>query len=159
MRVGKALGDVAENGYDIAYRQLPVAREPRAQGVAVDEGHGEMRECRRMAGAVRHRAGSEHGDDVRMLETRREKYLAPESLHVHPGGELRRQHFHDHSTAQREIVRDEDARHSPAAELAGDPEALPEVGLQLVPQRVVQSTHSMRMPTPDHGLKMVGRGR
>src|SRR5206468_1533000 len=53
-----------------------------------------------------------------MGERRRELDLAAESLYTHRGRHLGRKHFDDDVSAQRGILRDEDARHSSAEELA-----------------------------------------
>ena len=53
-----------------------------------------------------------------MLELRDHEDLALEALDVDAGDELRRQHLDDDSAAERRVVRDEDARHPAAGELA-----------------------------------------
>ena len=53
-----------------------------------------------------------------MLELRREQDLALEPLGVDAGAQLRGQHLDDDAAAERVLVREEDARHAAAAELA-----------------------------------------
>src|SRR5690242_3387184 len=55
-----------------------------------------------------------------MLQARRELYLAIEPLRIHAGGQLGMQHLDDDRTSEREVVSDEDARHSAPAKLVGN---------------------------------------
>ena len=69
-----------------------------------------------------------------MLKRRRDPYLALEALDGHVPRALRRQDFHHDAAAECRLGRDEDARHSPAAELALQRKGASECLLQLLPE-------------------------
>ena len=73
VRVVERAGDLARDAQRVGHRQLPLAVEPVAQGLALDERH---REPELAVGLAR----VEHGEDVRMLQPRGEPDLALEAL-------------------------------------------------------------------------------
>ena len=67
-----------------------------------------------------------------MLKSRGELNLAPEPLDVDGRRQIRRQHFYDYFATERNLLGDEDARHSAAAELALEHVAIAECLLQFL---------------------------
>lgn len=65
-----------------------------------------------------------------MLQPRGEPDLAPEALGADRAGGIGREHLHDHLPPERCIARNEDVRHSAAAELALDGVRLAQRSLQ-----------------------------
>jgi hypothetical protein len=59
-------------------------------------------------------------DDVGVLERGGELDLAPEPVDVEPGPQVRGQDLEDDLPSERGLLRHEDARHPPAAELTLD---------------------------------------
>ncbi len=92
-------------------RELPLAAEPVAQALALDQRHGEPEP----AGGL---AGVEDGQDVRMLEPRGELDLAEEALRAERIGELGVEHLERHRAVVPHVLREPDRSHAAAAELA-----------------------------------------
>ena len=111
VRVGQRARDLAENPHALAHRKLAPPREPDPERLPLHERHREVRD--RV-----HLAGREQRHDVRVLEPGRNRDLAPEPLGRDAGRHLGRQDLHDDGAPERRFFRGEDARHSPAAELA-----------------------------------------
>ena len=69
-----------------------------------------------------------------MLQARGELDLAPESLLAHRRRELGREHFHDDEAVERDLARDEHARHPAPAELVLEGVRIAERALELRPE-------------------------
>ena len=67
-----------------------------------------------------------------MLELRGELDLPAEPIDAHAGGELGQEHLDHDLAAQRGLVRQEDARHAAAAQLALEAVGAAQGGLQLI---------------------------
>ena len=104
----RRLGGDAER---VLHRKLPLAVEPLAQRLALDERHGEPELAGGFAGVV-------HGQDVRMLEARGESDLALKALGAERDGELGPEDLERDRTFVTEVVREIDDGHPAAAELA-----------------------------------------
>jgi hypothetical protein len=102
VRVPERTEDIAKNLYDLLYRQLSRTSKSRSQRFAFDERHCVVRES--VTDPRR-----KDWDYVRMLELRGELYLTAKSLDVDRGGEVGRQHFYDHLSAERSLLGDENA--------------------------------------------------
>ena len=113
VRVRERVDDIAQHANRIAHRHLALARELRAQRLALHERH---RIVEQIAGLP----GREHRHDVRMLQRRGELDLAPKALDVDAGRHLGREHLHDDAPSERRLLGEEDVRHSAATELALD---------------------------------------
>jgi hypothetical protein len=125
VRVRERIHHIAQHAHRIAHRHLALARELRAQRLALDERHRIVEE---IAGL----AGREHRHDVRMLERCRELDLAAKALDVHTRSRLGREHFHHHASSERRLPGKEDVRHPTAAELPFDAVGITEGTLQPV---------------------------
>jgi hypothetical protein len=115
--------DVAEDADDLGDWQRPRG-QAGAQGLALHEGHDVIRQ------AV-HLARRQHGNDVRMLQPRRQLDLALEPLGVDACGKLGVEHLDHDGASQGVIVREEHTRHPASAQLADDREARPQRRLEL----------------------------
>ena len=113
MSVGERVHDIAQRSHNIAYGKLMLPRKSGAQRFPGDERHGVKQQ------AVL-RACRKQGDDMRMLQPRRELDLALEAIGAQPGGEIRRQNLDDDPSVEREIMHEEDTRHPPTTELPLD---------------------------------------
>ena len=111
VRVLERARHVAQHRHGRVRREPPVAAEPRAQRLALDERHRVVRQPVALP-------GGEHRHDVRVLQPRGDADLAREPLGAHPLGELGREHLHDDAPAERRLLGHEHARHPAAAELA-----------------------------------------
>jgi len=129
VRARERLRDVAKDARRLAPRE-------RALGESLPE---------RCAAHVRHRvegqlagrrAGGEHGNDVRILERRRELDLAREPFGRERGRELGSEHLHDDIAAERFVACDEDPAHPAAAKLSDDRVVGAECGLQLTGETI-----------------------
>ena len=94
-------------------RQLLLAIEPRAQRLAVDEGHHVEQLSRRVSRV-------EQRQDVRMLQAGRDLDLLEEALGADHRRQLGVQHLHRHLAVMARVRREIDGRHPAAAELALD---------------------------------------
>ena len=65
-------------------------------------------------------ARAQHRHDVRMMQLRGQHDLSAKALAIDAGREVGLQHFHDDSTAERLLDRDEDTAHAAAGQLAVD---------------------------------------
>ena len=101
------------------HRELPLAADPVAEALALDEGHGEPQP----AGGL---ARVQHGEDVRVLQPGGEADLALEALRPQRGGQLGVEHLERHRPVVPEVVGEVDDGHAPAAELALDRVAIPQ---------------------------------
>ena len=95
----------------VAHRELLLAGEAGAEGLALDVGHGEPEPAGRVARV-------EHGEDVRVLEPGREADLAKEALGAESGGELGVEDLEGDGAVVLEVAGEEDGGHATAAELA-----------------------------------------
>ena len=101
---------VAQNAHRLANRERPLL-QPRAQREPIDVRHRVVRQPRRITGA-------QHGNDVRLLESRGELDFPREALGAHPLHEFGSDDLDHHFAPQRHLVGHEDARHPTATELA-----------------------------------------
>ena len=92
-------------------RELPLAGQPVAQGLAFDVRHGEPE----MPGGL---ARVEYGQDVRVLEAGGQLDLAQEPFGSERCGELRVEHLERYRPVVLQVLRQVDSRHAAAAELA-----------------------------------------
>lgn len=111
MRVGQRLGDVDENRSALGDTDAPTF-ESLPEGFTADERHRVIRKP-----AVGD-AGRQHGNDVRLLQTRRDPNLLREPLGRNGAGELGVEDFHNDVAAEHFVARDEDARHAASAEVS-----------------------------------------
>ena len=93
--------------------KLPLALQPRAQRLALDERHHVEEQP---AGV----AAVEQRQDVRMLQLRRRLDLGEEPLGAERGAEVRMQDLDRDVAVVLEVVREIDGRHAAGAELALD---------------------------------------
>ena len=124
MRVLQCACDVSQNPDRFRDRQL-TAREAGAQRFAVDERHDVVRQSVELP----HR---QQGDDVRVLQPRRDADLALEARNRDGPRALVGQELRDHATPEREVFGDEDVRHAAATELRFEPVVVAERCLKLV---------------------------
>ena len=113
VRGGERARDVADDRDDFGNRQRTALLHLLAQRLALHERHDVVRD----AVAI---AGREHGNDVRLLQSRGELDLPAEALDAHARGEIGRQNFDDDAPIETDLARGEDSRHAAAAELALD---------------------------------------
>ncbi|CAA9305477.1 MAG: hypothetical protein AVDCRST_MAG11-1129, partial [uncultured Gemmatimonadaceae bacterium] len=119
VRVGQRVGQLAQEPHGVRDGQRPVARQPRPEGLALDEGHRVERQAVHLArGVDRH--------DVRVLQAGGEPDLALEALGREPGGEAGVEDLDGDPPPEPRIERDEDARHAAAPELALQRVRIPE---------------------------------
>ena len=127
MRVGQRIQHVAQDAQRLGHRQLALARQFGPERFALDVGHDVVEEIvRGSRGQQRH--------DVGVLEVGRQLNLALEPVHAHAGAHLGWQDLHHHAPAEGGVLRDEDAAHPSAAQLALDPVAFAERRLEALPQ-------------------------
>ena len=103
----------------VLHRELPLAAEPVAEALALDERHGEPEP----AGGL---ARVEHGEDVGVLQPGGEADLALEPVRPERGGQLGVEHLERHRPVVPEVLGEVDGGHAPAAELALDRVAVPQ---------------------------------
>ena len=138
-------GDVAEDVHDVADAHRACTHEAHAKRLALDKGH-------RVEGQAIHLAGAEDGDDVRMLQPRRELDLAAEAFDVDASGEIGREHLHDDASSQRAFLGDEHTTHPAAGELPLDGVGVGEDSLEVVAElgrhgfECVAPARSSRLP-------------
>jgi hypothetical protein len=125
VRVFERFGDIAQDADRIPDWQRPVAAQSRPQRLALDEWH-------RIEGHPRGLAGGENGDDLRVLELRRELNLPFEAVSADPSRQLGREHLHNDAAPERLFDRDEDTRHPAAPKLPLEGVRRTEGGLELV---------------------------
>ena len=122
--------------------QLRLAREPCAQRLARDERHRVPRQRDVAAGGEDARV--EHGDDSRMLESRREPDLANEPVDADRAGQVGVEHLDRDGAIMTPIVREPDGRHAAAPELTLDHVPVGELRFQPLAHR----TSWCRWPGP-----------
>src|SRR5215217_4272255 len=120
------------------------------QRIASSERRGLVHSCaERFAFDVRHRvpgnavchSRGQHWNDIRMLKRCRQPHFARETLGTQSGSELAAQDFDYDVPSECLLVREEDPRHSPAAELALYGVGVSEGGLQALAE-----IHPNRLP-------------
>ena len=126
--VREGVGHLGGERDRVVHGEPGVASEPRAQRLALDEGHHEVR--RLAAGAVVHRAGIEDGKDVRVLQPCGELDLAEEPGYAGGAAQLRPDDLDRHRPAVSQVLREEDRRHAARADLTLERVALAERGRQ-----------------------------
>ena len=105
--VGEGPGHVAEQAHHLGeWERTP--REPRAERLALDVGHG-------VVGQPVALARREQGDDVRVGEPGGEPDLLAEALAAHRVRQLGGQDLDHHPAPERGLLGDEDAGHATAA--------------------------------------------
>ena len=107
------VGHVAQDPHRLRDRELALPRQLGAERLTLDEGHDVEEE-------VALAPGGQEGDDVRMLEPGGQPDFALEALDADGGGGLRREHLHHHLALDLHFLREEDAAHAAAPELAQD---------------------------------------
>jgi len=125
--VGESVGHLLKQTQGIRYRQLTLAMQPRAQTLAVDEGHRVVEQTLRFG-------RDEQRHDVGVLKAGGKLDLALEALDVDRGRELRRQDLDHDVAAERRLLSEKDARHAAAAELTLEAICAPESRLELLAQ-------------------------
>jgi hypothetical protein len=128
VRIGERAGHLPEQPHGLAHRERSALAQPLAQRAPLDEGHREVGHARPLD---RREAGGEHRDDVRVLEPRGQLDLAAEALDAEPGGQVEGEQLDHDAPDEGGLLRQEDVRHPPAAELALDGVGAAEGGLQL----------------------------
>jgi len=99
--------------------KLPLAANPVAEALALDEGHGEPQPAGDLARV-------QHGEDVRVLQPGGEADLALESLRPQRRGQLGVEHLERHRPVVPKVLGQVNDGHAPAAELALDLVAIPQ---------------------------------
>ncbi len=117
VRVPQRIGHLAGNPERFGNRELPVASEPGAEGLAVDEGHHVKQEPRRLARLVERQ-------DVGMLEVGGRPDFGQEPLGAEGRGELGVQHLDGDVAVVLQVVGEIDRGHPALPKLAVDPVAL-----------------------------------
>ena len=107
-------------------RELPVARQPLTQALALDVRHGEPELSTRLARV-------EHGEDVRVLQPGCIADFALEAIGTERGGKVRVEYLQRHRSVVPEVVREIDRGHATTAEFALERVAIGESGLQHCP--------------------------
>jgi hypothetical protein len=113
VRVVQRIGDLRGDARGIRYRKLPLALEPRAERLALHEGHHVVEQTGRASGI-------EEREDVRVLQIGRELYLAEKSLRSEQRRELGVKHLDRDAAMVLEVLREIDRRHPARTELAFD---------------------------------------
>ena len=113
MRVLKCLRSLSSDAERVRNRQLRLPREPVAQRFSFHEGHREPEPPRALTGI-------EHGEDVRMLQSRGEPNLALKALGSERAAEIGMQHLERHVATVPQVVREVDGRHPAGAQRAHD---------------------------------------
>ena len=130
VRVRKSSSNFLQNEHRFVDRQLSLACQSRAQRLALDVGHREE-------GSAGDVAGGKKWYDVWMLQLGGELYLTAEPLSAHIGGNFGRKNLQDDLPIEGEILREENATHSTAVELALDGVA----GRQVAVERLAEVAH------------------
>ena len=112
----EGVGDLADDGEGVGHGELPLARQPGPEGLALDAGHGVPEELG--AALAGDRAAVEHGQDVGVLEPGGEADLAQEPVGADGGRELGPEHLQRDGAVVPKVVGQPDLSHAPAAELA-----------------------------------------
>ena len=123
VRIVERRGDLARDADRVVDGELLLAVEPVAQRLALDEGH-DVEEVRV------HRSRVEERQDVRVLEVRGELDLGEEPLGADHGGELGPQDLERDPPVVSEVCREIDHGHAAGADLAVEPVAVFESGLE-----------------------------
>jgi hypothetical protein len=113
VRRRERVGHLARELHGFVHRKRPRALESVAERFAGHEGSHVIEEP--VA-----RAESEHGEDVRMLDLRRERCLALEARDARLARELRRKDLHHHLPPQARLLGEEDVAHPPATQLTDE---------------------------------------
>ncbi len=114
VREGQGAPQLGEDAHGVLDREPSLAPQAVSQRLPLDVGRDEVEEP--PIGP-----GGEDGEDVRVLpEDGRHLELAPESGGEHLARELGGQQLDDHGTAEGDFLREVDATHTTAAELALD---------------------------------------
>jgi hypothetical protein len=144
-RAGQLLGDSQR----VVHRQVHLAREARAERLALDARHGEPRERRPIRAGEHPRVEERH--DVRVLEPRREPHLAEESLRAERAGEIGVQNFERHPPVVTEVAGQPDGGHAAASELALDRVAVAEGRAEKCQHRVALTSTTLQRVTRRSG--------
>ena len=123
--------DVSENAHRHGDRHRASAHEMHAKRFPLDERH-------HVVGQPFRFSGREHRQDVRVLQLGGEQDLVLETLEIHAGREIGRQHFHDDTTTERAFLGKEHTTHATAAELTFDAIGAGQRGLQPISKIDVQ---------------------
>ena len=134
VRVAERVGDFARDPHGFVDRQLLLARQPVAQGLAL------ARTASRRKRVAVHAPRIEERQDVRMLQIRGGLDLGEEPLGADHGGELGPQDLERDLAIVSEVVREVDGGHAALAQLALDPVAICEAGGEPLLIRHVSST-------------------
>jgi hypothetical protein len=111
----------------LAHRELALPGQFGPKRLPLDERHGEVQD---VAGLT----GGQERHDVRVLELGGELDLAAEPFDVDRGREVRGQHLDDYLPPKCHLLREIDAAHAAAAQLAEDPVSSAKRSLELVLQ-------------------------
>jgi hypothetical protein len=123
VRVRQRPRHVAEDAHRLIHGQLALPPEPRAERLALDEGHRVVEQPVSLARA-------EQRDDVRVPEAGGELDLTPESLSAGGARQLWREDLHYDLSSERGLLGREDARHPATAEFPLDAVCTAEGGLE-----------------------------
>ena len=110
VRVLKRLRDIARDRDGLVDGNRMLALEERPHAVAIDVGHREPEAATRVARVV-------DGQDMRMLEARRDADFAAKAIRPERVRDLGAQHLERDQSVVLEVAREEDRRHSAATEL------------------------------------------
>ena len=132
--VGERVENVVQYASYLARREAIPPRDSLAQGLALDERH-------RVPEQVLVLAGTQDGNDVRMVELSDHHDLAPEPIAVHSGRELWFQNLHDNASIERVLDGDEHATHTAASQFTLYPVGRRERRLELIAKGVVNKSH------------------
>src|SRR5688500_5092355 len=111
MGMRKRRRNLAKKPHRIRQRLLAFAIDLLPERLAVDEWHREV-------GAPENYTGSENGNDVRVLQLRRDPDFPPEPVVAELRRYILRQNLDDDTAIQRSLGREKEAAHAAAAELA-----------------------------------------
>ena len=115
VRVRQRVGHLAQESHRLVHRQLALARQLRAEGLAFDERHHVPQEVAR-------RVRAQQRYHVRVLKPGSELDLATEAVLVDTRRHLRRQDLDDHPPRQLHVLGQEDAAHAAPTQFALDAE-------------------------------------
>jgi hypothetical protein len=113
VRVAERVGDLARDPDGLSHGELLAAQEEIPQRFSFNERHDVVQQLAAGARVV-------HGENARMLQTRRNADLALETLRTQGGAQLRAEHLDRDGPLVPEVPGKEDSRHPATPDLALD---------------------------------------
>ena len=139
---------VVQHAHDLAHVELRFPFEAGAERFALDEGHGVVEQLVVLA-------GRQQRDDMRVLELGGELDLTAEAVAVDAGGEVGREHLHDHFPAQRHVGGHEDAAHPGPLKLGAEFIRWGQRFLEVLDEAGHDSRIYLLRPGPDGGCSEI----